>query len=351
MNFASDNTGPVHPRVLDALIQANDSHAAPYGADPLTEEVRTRIRALFEAPEAAVELVATGTAANSLTLATLTRPWQTIFCSEVAHIQEDECNAPEFFSGGAKLTPLPHTDGLLDPDTLARVIEGTEKRGVHGAQRGPVSITQITEKGALYSLDQIREICAIAGRHNLPVHMDGARFANAIAALDCSPADMTWKAGISALSFGGTKNGLMGVEAVVFFDPAHAWEFELRRKRGAHLFSKGRYLAAQMAAYLEDDLWLGMARGANDAARALVDGLRQIDRVRVQGAPKANIVFADWPRAAHRRLHEAGARYYLWEGKLDGPDDESLTARLVTDWSATEDSVNTFLSILSGSRQ
>ena len=346
MNFASDNAGPAHPRVIEALARANDGHAHPYGADPLTAKVRSGLRDLFEAPEAAIYLVATGTAANGLILATLGQPWQTVFCSEVAHIHEDECNAPEFFTGGAKLTLVPHDQGLIDPAALARAIAAEERRGVHGPQRGPVSITQATERGTIYPPEQIAEIGAIARRFGLPVHMDGARFANALVALGCTPAEMTWKAGVDAVSFGGTKNGLLGVEAVILFDPGHAREFELRRKRGAHLFSKHRYLAAQMAAYLEDGLWLEMATAANAAAARLLRGLRQRPEVRVGGNPHANTIFADWPRALHRRLHEAGAGYYLWDAPLDGPADEMLTARLVTDWSATEASVDEFLSVL-----
>ncbi len=346
MNFASDNTGPAHPRVIEAISRANDGYAMPYGVDALMEDVRAHIRELFEAPEAAVYLVATGTAANSLILATLGQPWQTIFCSEVAHIHEDECNAPEFFSGGAKLTQVAHDQGLIDPDDLARAIEAEERRGVHGPQRGPVSITQATEKGAVYSVEKIAEIGSIARRYGLPVHMDGARFTNALVSLGCTAAEMTWKAGVDAVSFGGTKNGLLGVEAVVFFDPAHAWEFELRRKRGAHLFSKHRFLSAQMAAYLEDGLWLDMAASANAATQRLLRGLRQRPDTHVHGDPRANIIFADWPRDGHRRLQEAGAKYYLWDGELEGPGDEMLTARLVTDWSATETSVDQFLSLL-----
>ena len=348
MNFASDNTGPAHPRVLEALARANEGYAMPYGADPLTEEVRAQIRETFEAPEAAVHLVATGTAANSLILATLGQPWQTIFCSDVAHVHEDECNAPEFYTGGAKLTLVAHEHGLIDADALARTIAAEESRGVHGPQRGPVTITQASEKGAVYDLDRIAEITGIARRYGLPVHMDGARFANAVVALGCTPAEMTWKAGIDSVSFGGTKNGLMGVEAVILFDPKHAWEFELRRKRGAHLFSKHRFLAAQMSAYLTDGLWLDMAAAANATAARLLRGLRQRPEVAVHGDPRANIVFADWPRAAHKRLHDAGARYYLWEGGLEGPDDAMLGARLVADWSATEKTTDAFLSVLAG---
>jgi threonine aldolase len=335
MHFASDNTGPVHPKVMEALVRANEGYAMPYGSDALSREVAGRIREVFEAPEAAVHLVATGTAANSLILATMAKPWSTIFCAPHAHISEDECNAPEFFSGGAKLTLVGGENAKIGPDDLAAAIAKEETRGVHGPQRGPVSITQATEKGTVYALDEIRALTEIARLNGLKVHMDGARFTNALVRLGCSPAEMTWRAGVDAVSFGGTKNGLMGVEAAVIFDPALAWEFELRRKRGAHLFSKHRYLAAQMSAYLEGDLWLDMAASANAACDRLTRGLKQVPGAAFHYEPQANIIFAEWSRAGHRRLHDAGAQYYLWNGTLDsGPADETLTARLVTDWSA-----------------
>jgi threonine aldolase len=348
MNFASDNTGPVHPKVMAALARANEGHAPSYGADPLMEEVRARVREIFEAPEAAVYLVATGTAANSLLLATLAQPWQTIFCSRVSHVHEDECGAPEFFTGGSKLTLVEAEGGKMAPEALRAAILAEETRGVHGPQRGPVTITQATEKGTVHDLAELRALTAVAREFGLPVHMDGARFANALASLGCTPAEMTWKAGVDAVSFGGTKNGLMGVEAAVIFDPAKAWEFELRRKRGAHLFSKHRYLSAQMAAYLQDGLWLETARAANAATARLVRGLARIPEVRLLHEPQANIVFAEWPRSGHRRLHDAGAHYYIWNGGLDGPDDERLVARLVTDWSADEAEVDRFLELLAG---
>ncbi|WP_424984864.1 threonine aldolase family protein [Microbulbifer sp. S227A] len=347
MFFASDNSGPVHPQVLAALGAANDGYAMGYGDDPLTKQVQRRIREIFEAPEAAVYLVATGTAANALALATLCQPFETVFCSPVAHIHEDECNAPEFFTGGAKLTLVPGDDKMT-PKALAATIARENTRGVHGPQRGPVSITQVTERGAVYTLDELRALTAVARDHELPCHLDGARFANALVRLSCSAADMSWRAGVDALSFGGTKNGLLGVEAVIFFDPDKAWEFELRRKRGGHLFSKGRYLAAQMAAYLADDLWLSSARSANAACARLAEGLRNAGAEFVH-PPDANMIFAALPRAAHRRLHEAGAVYHLWDGTLDGADpDELLTARLVCDWSISNAQIDRFLAVLHG---
>ena len=246
MIFSSDNYSPVPQQVMDALTEANKGYQPSYGEDSQMKKVRHLMQTIFEAPDAAVYLVATGTAANSLALSTLCEPWQTIFCSPLSHIHEDECNAPEFFSG-AKLTLVGDSD-KINPTELRKSIRAEESRGVHGPQRGPVSITQITEKGQVYTLSEINEITRIAREFKLPVHMDGARFANALVSLGCTAAEMTWKSGIDVVSFGGTKNGLMGVEGVIFFDPEKAWEFELRRKRAAHLFSKHRYLSAQMLA-------------------------------------------------------------------------------------------------------
>jgi threonine aldolase len=345
MYFASDNSGPVHPQVLEALAEANQGYQMAYGADALMNNVRDKIRALFEAPGAAVYLVATGTAANSLALATLSEPWQTIFCSPVAHIHEDECNAPEFYSG-AKLTLVPGEDKMT-PAALRRSIAGEETRGVHGPQRGPVSITQVTERGTIYSLKELKALCKVAKDFDLPVHLDGARFTNAMVALGCTPAEMTWKAGVDAVSFGGTKNGLMGVEAVIFFNETRAWEFELRRKRGAHLFSKHRFLSAQMDAYLRDDLWLTTARQANANCARLAEGLRAVGASFLHD-PQANMIFASFPRAQHKELQAAGATYHLWGATLEGDDpEEMLACRLVCDWSISEAQIDQFLSFLS----
>jgi threonine aldolase len=343
MFFASDNAGPAHAQVMQHVMDANAGYAASYGSDEVMRGVEARIREVFEAPDAAVYLVATGTAANALALACYTQPWQTVFCSPVSHIHEDECNAPEFYSGGAKLTLVPGGDKMA-PDALRASILGEESRGVHGPQRGPVSITQVTERGSVHSLEELRALTGIAQEFGLPVHLDGARFANAMVRLGCSAAEMTWKSGVDVVSFGGTKNGCMGVEAVVLLDPAKAWEFELRRKRGAHLFSKHRYLSAQMAGYLDNDLWLETARAANDACTYLTAGLRA-KGVAFLHEPQANMIFARFPARIHERLHAAGAKYYIWEGTLEGAEpDALLAARLVCDWSITSEQIDLFLS-------
>ncbi len=348
MRFASDNSGPVHPKVMEAIAAANDGWALPYGNDDLTRRAADRVREVFDAPEAAVLFVATGTAANALLLATLTRPYETVFCTPEAHIHQDECSAPEFFTGGAKLTLVDSRDAMMEPDALARDIEVLKSGGVHSPQPGSVSITSVSERGTVYPLDRIRAIAQVARAHGLPLHLDGARFANACAALGCTPAEMTWKAGVDAVSFGGTKNGLMGVEACVIFDAAKGREFELRRKRGGHLFSKNRFLAAQMDAYLTDDLWLTTARAANDAGQRLARALKQTPGVSFLHEPQANMLFPRFSRAAHRRLHDAGAKYYLWEGTLDGDDAEDLPARLVCDWSCPDDNIARFVELVRG---
>ncbi|MDP4990310.1 MAG: aminotransferase class V-fold PLP-dependent enzyme [Marivita lacus] len=344
MFFASDNSGPVPQAVLDVLAEANAGHMMGYGADPLMDEVRQRIRDLFEAPEAAVYLAATGTAANALALATLIEPFDTVFCTPMAHIEEDECNAPEFYTGGAKLTLVEGADRMT-PDALTHAIESQGNRGVHGPRRGAVSITQVTEMGNVYTLPELKALCDVSKSYGLPVHLDGARFANAAVALRCSPAEMTWKLGVDVAVFGGTKNGLMGVEAVVFFDPAKAWEFELRRKRGGHLFSKHRYLSAQMAAYLRGDLWKDLARRANDKAAHLHESIRKRSDVQIVNDVTANMIFFNAPRALHQTLQAAGAKYHV-SGGLTGDADALLRGRLVCDWSIPDAEIDRFVSLL-----
>ncbi|MCC0076677.1 MAG: aminotransferase class V-fold PLP-dependent enzyme [Rhodobacter sp.] len=343
MFFASDNTSGVPQQILDALGRANDGFSLGYGADTLMERVRDKVRTVFEAPEAAVYLVATGTAANSLALATHIQPWQTIYCHRVAHIEEDECAAPEFFAGGAKLTLIDGAHGKIDPEALRRTLDEAPQ-GVHHVQRGIVSLTNLTERGARYSVAEVAQIAAAARAHGLPVHLDGARFANAIAAEGCTPAEMTWKAGVDVLSFGGTKNGLMGVEAVVLFDPSRAWEFELRRKRGGHLFSKHRYLSAQMDAYLTDGLWMDLATRANAMAERLEAGLVAAG-VRMVHPRGGNMLFVEFPLKAHQALRAAGAVYYDWPAPppADAGADFPHQARLVASWSTTEAHVDGFV--------
>ncbi len=344
MFFASDNTGPAAPQVLEAVIAANQGYAMPYGNDPATHQVEARLREVFEAPDARVFLLSSGTAANALALATLTQPWQAILCHEAAHIQVSECNAPEFYTGGAKLLPVAGPDGRIDPDALATALGNLSDGKSPDTRRGPVSLTQVTDLGGVYSLSQIRAVTEVAKSFGCACHMDGARFANALVTLGCTPAEMTWKSGIDAVSFGGTKNGLIGAEAVIFFNPDHAYEFEHRRRRGGHLMSKQRYLAAQYLAYLTDDLWLDLAQKANTAAARLESVVTKIKGAKLLHARQANMIFAVWPRATHRRLLAAGAAYYVESGDPFSDDDpqDLLTARLVTNWATTNQHIEDF---------
>jgi threonine aldolase len=348
MFFASDNGSPAAPEILDALLRANTGNASAYGADDIMPRVTQKIRDIFEAPEAAVYLVATGTAANALALATITQPWQTIFAHKNAHIEEDECAAPEFFTGGSKITLIDGDHARMTPKGLQQAIGFTARAGVHNVQHGSLSITNATESGTIYTPSEIAELASIAKNAGMLTHLDGARFTNALVRLGCSPAEMTWKAGVDVVSFGGTKNGCMGVEAVILFDPKRAWEFELRRKRAGHLFSKHRFLSAQMEAYLTNDLWLNLASQANAAAAYLVAGLKTIPGIRFDHPPQANTVFASFPRGAHKRAQDAGAYYYFWpfDQTLDGPDDALLSARFVCSWSTRHADIDQFIDLL-----
>jgi len=337
MHFASDNSSPAHPSVLEALQAANQGYAPSYGSDTIMDAVRDRLRDLFEAPEAAIYLVATGSTANALALACFCPPWGALYCHRNAHIEEDECGAPEFYTSGAKITVVDGDHAKMDPDELRRIIDFTGRGGVHNVQRGMVSITNVTEAGTVYSAAEVAELAGIAKEFGLPVHLDGARFANALIAAAATPAEMTWRAGVDAVSFGGTKNGLIGVEAVVIFDPEKAWEFELRRKRGGHLFSKHRYLSAQMQAYLKDDLWLDMARHSNRAGARLSAGIEAAGATLLHPTD-ANMIFAAFPRRVHKAVLAAGAQYYLhpFSETLDGDPDAPVSCRMVCSWCTSD---------------
>ena len=338
LNFASDNTGPVARPVMDAIVAANAGGAMPYGADPWAPQVTDRLRALFGWPEAEVLLVATGTGANALALAGLVRPWETAFCHETAHIEEDECGAPEFYTGGAKLTLVPGDHGRITPEGLSAAMAPVLNRGVHGVRAAALSLSNVTEAGTLYTLDETAALTGMAREAGLACHLDGARFANACAALGCTAADLA--AGFDVVSFGGTKNGCLGVEAIVMRDPARLEEMAYRRKRAGQLWSKHRFLSAQMEAYLADDLWLANARAANRAAARLAAGLRELGAEMLHD-PQANMIFCRLDRAAHDRARtEAG--YYVRDGG------ERPACRLVCDFTKTDAEVDRLLELLRG---
>ncbi len=339
MNFASDNGSGVAPEIMSALAAANEGATPGYGADVYTGEACERLSEVFE-KDVAVFLVATGTTANALNLAAVTDPHGAVFVHERAHVHTDECGAPEFFMHGAKLLPLPGDHGKLTTAVIEQGLEGFTQGVVHHPQAQAISLSQVTESGTVYSPAEIKALSALAKKHSLRVHMDGARFANALVSLGCSPAEMTWKSGIDVLSFGATKNGAMGVEAVVIFDEGFAANLPFMRKRAGHLLSKGRFLGAQMAAYLKDDLWLDMAAHANKMAGLLAAGIEALTGARLRHPVQANQVFAVLPKSAHKALVAAGAAYYPWEREPDG-----IAVRLVTSFSTSKEEVGEFLSI------
>jgi threonine aldolase len=350
MNFASDNAAGVAPAILDALARVNVGHALGYGNDVETRRATARLAALFERDVAAY-FVTTGTAANALALAQLSPPWGAVFCHREAHIATSEAGAPEFFGGGLKLVELDGEDGRIAPETLLAALEGPEWGGPHHVSPAVLSLTQATEAGTLYRPDEIAELAEIAHRHGMSVHMDGARFANAVARLGVSPAEASWRAGVDVLSFGATKGGAMAAEAIVFFDPAGAAGMDERRKRGGHLVSKHRFVAAQFEAFLAGGLWLDLARHANAMAARLADGLSRA-AIRPVWPVEANLVFGIFPADVHRRLTAAGASYYARRGiRLPGDAEippDGVLARMVTSFATTPEEVDRFVALAAG---
>ena len=341
MNFASDNTAGVAPEIMAALLRANEGYALGYGNDDITRRVEKKFAELFER-DVAVFLVPTGTGANALALAHVTPPWGAVLCHENAHIAVDECGAPEFFGGGIKLIDLPGDAGKIAPQTLRTALEKASSWGPpHHVTPAAVSISQASEAGTIYRTHDLRALADIAHAHNTVLHMDGARFGNALVRLNVSAADMTWKAGVDVLSFGATKGGAMGAEAVIFFDPKRAEGMSARRKRGGALASKHRFIAAQFDAFLEDDLWLRLARHANAMADRLSDGLTQAGYA-PQWPVEANEVFAALPIALCDKLQAAGAAFYRWDADAKG----NVVVRLVTSFATTAEEVERFVAMV-----
>lgn len=341
MFFASDNWAGAHPHVAAALSEAAAGFDPAYGSGAWDKRVAARFSAIFER-EVAVFFVSTGTAANSLSLASVAKAGGVVFCHPEAHIREDECGAPEFLSGGLRLHPVDGDNGKMSADALKSAIGLFPPGVVHGGRPAAVSITQASEIGTVHSLDEIDAIASVARGHALPVHMDGARFANALVALDCTPAEMTWRRGIDLLSFGGTKNGCWCAEAVVLFDPARAGEFAFHQKRGAQLFSKSRFVAAQFEAYLADDLWLSNARHSNAMAQKLAAMFDGLPAARLAWQPDANEVFPILKKHTAQRLKAEGAAFYDWRAphwyRESIAEDETL-CRFVTSFATREEDI------------
>lgn len=333
-SFASDNASGVHPTVMDALVGANADHALAYGSDPWTERAVERFRTLFGAP-VDVYFVWGGTGANVVGLQALLRPWEAVVCGEQAHITVDECGAPEHFTG-SKLLPYPTPNGKLTPEqvTHSRAGSGDE----HHVQAAVVSVTQSTECGTVYAIDELTAVCETAHAHGMTVHLDGARIANAVVALGCDLRAITIDAGVDVMSFGGTKNGMMYGEAVVFLTPEHGDNAKFIRKQATQLPSKMRFVAAQFDALLADDLWLSNAAHANAMAERLVAAVRDIPGVVLTREPEVNSVFATLPEAAIPRLQERSF-FWMW-------DEAAHEVRWMTAFDTTDADIDAFAGLL-----
>jgi threonine aldolase len=345
MNFASDNVYGVHLAIMASLAAVNDGTSASYGYDDLSKQAEQELSRIFET-EVRAFLVTTGTAANGLALSALTPPYGAIICHAEAHIAVDECNSPEMFTGGAKIIGLQGAGGKIAPAAIERTLKGFI-RGEHDPKPSTVALTNSSELGTVYTPGEIKAIADLVKPRGLKMFMDGARFGNAVAGSGASPAELTWKSGVDALSFGGTKNGGMFLESVVFFDPKSADDFMYRRMRGGQLVSKSRYLAAQMLAYLKDGLWLENARQANEMAEAMARGLGSLHGVRIPHPVEANEVFAIIPRTLNDALLAAGARFYDWmpDGVPGGVGDDEIFVRFVLSFATPKDDVARFLQL------
>jgi threonine aldolase len=333
--FASDNYAGICPEAWAAMERANSGHAPAYGNDRCTQEAADLIRDIFET-RCEVFFVFNGTAANSLSLASLCQSYHSIICHELAHVETDECGAPEFFSNGTKVLTVSGADGKMTPEGIQRVVQ--RRSDIHYPKPRAVSLTQATEVGTVYSPDDLKAIWAVAKTLGLRIHMDGARFANAVVALGVKPKEITWQAGVDVLCFGGTKNGVGLGEAVVFFDTALAEEFAFRCKQAGQLASKMRCLSAPWLGLLREDAWLRHAGRANSMAARLETGLRRCPGVSVLFPRQANAVFADMPASAIDAMWKRGWLFYTFIG--------SGGCRLMCAWDTTESDVDAFLADL-----
>ena len=336
VKFASDNVAGACPEVIEGILKANDGDSTPYGNDQISIDLQNKFSEIFE-KEVIVFPIASGTAANALALSTITPSFGNIYCHKLSHINTDECGAPEFYTGGAKLINLHGINGKISAQELDESISG--KGVVHHTQPSSVSITQLTETGEVYQLNEIKNISEIAKKHNLNVHMDGARFANALVSLGVTPAEMTWKSGIDLLSFGATKNGCFSAEAIIFFKKELVGNLGFLMKRAGHLLSKMRFVSAQLNAYLTKDVWLKNARHANLMAEKLSDGLKTFSDIKVIYPTEGNEVFVKFPNNVINKLNDQGYKFSKEEFS-------KKSIRLVTAWNTKEEDINHLLNII-----
>jgi threonine aldolase len=331
-HFASDNYAGICPEAFAAMVEANEGHEVSYGDDSWTEKAADLLRDVFET-RCEVFFVFNGTSANSLSLASLCQSYHSILCHEMAHVEGSECGAPEFFANGTKVLLLPGADGKIDPKSIDKAV--SKRTDIHYPKPRALSLTQATEVGTLYSVAELEELARVARHYDLRIHMDGARFANAVDALGVAPKEITWKAGVDVLCFGGTKNGIAVGEAVVFFNLELAKEFDYRCKQGGQLASKMRFLSAPWVGMLKDGAWLRHARHSNEMARRLEAGIAGIPGVSVSYPVQSNAVFARIPDPLVRALHERGWKFYTQVG---GWED----SRLMCSWDTTPGDVDAF---------
>lgn len=339
MNFGSDNRSGASPAVLDALIREFSQNGASYGTDEATKHAENKLRDVFDCDLVAY-FVTSGTAANCLALSALGDPWGAILCHHQAHVLRDESTAPEFLTGGMRLMPVAPFDVRLKAQGLAAHIRAMPDDGPHNIRPQVLSVAQASENGQVYAPDEVRALCDVARDAGLRVHMDGARFANAVVHLGCHPADISVRAGVDVLCLGATKNGAVAAEAVIFFDKTLARGFPERMKRSGHLVSKGRFLGAQFGAWLQDDHWLALAGHANARAQQLATALLSIGGVRIALPPQANEVFAVLPRQTGAQLADAGIGFAEWYDDAVLPDrvdlDHEVLVRFVTSFSSSD---------------
>ena len=338
MDFRSDNTHGASPEIAAALAAANTGTETSYGDDTATKRLEAGFAEIFE-HEVTVFPVVTGTAANALALAVMTPPFGAVYCHAEAHILVDECGAPEFYAGGARLVPVEGADGKIAAADLAAVLAADGTGDVHRFQPATLSLAQLTECGTAYRVDEIAALAEVARGHGLRVHMDGARFTNALVGLGCTPAEMTWRAGVDILSFGATKNGAWAAEAVVVFTPALAVEMAYRRKRAGHLLSKMRFVSAQLEAYLTDELWLRNAAHANAMAQRLAQGLGAVPGAGLAHPVDGNQLFARLPGATIEALIADGFLFYRWPESVA----DATVIRLVTAFDTGEAEIAAFV--------
>ena len=338
MNFLSDNQSTVFSEIIQYLQTINKDSSSSYGNDPITNKAQKLVSDFFE-KQVEIRYVSSGTASNSISLSTICPPYGGIICSSDSHLDGDECGAPEFFTGGAKLIKIHTSNGIISPQKLKNKINSFGLHGIHEVKLSVLDITQISELGTIYTIDKLKELTDIAHKNNLLIHMDGARFANACASLNCKPSEISWKSGIDIMSLGATKNGAMACELIVIFNKDITDDIDRRQKRAGHLWSKNRYMSAQIIKWIEDDRWFKAAKKANNFAKQIHDILSSNKNIKIPFAVEGNMVFAEISANLQKYLLENKVKFNKW------PKGKNLT-RFVASWDTKESEINNFKKVI-----